>query len=412
MFAKMIEYHRSTLMSLCLCLLPGSMHAQTSVSDSWLTTWGSSQMRAAANDGLPKQTLNGATIRQVVHVSAGGGRFRLHLSNAFGERSLVLSSVYVATSRALPGGEVAPSLQHQVQFSKQMAVEIPAGSEYVSDVIPVELPAFADVAITLVVESAPASITSHPGARATTYVAAGDHALDKTLPTPETVPHWYFLAGLEVQAQKPQGSVVILGDSITDGHGATDDANDRWTDVLARRLPGVGIVNAGIGGNRVLQDGLGPNALARLDRDVLAVPLARFLIVFEGVNDLGVLDRIADQSAAAHDALLAALEGAFTQMVVRSHARGIKVYGATVTPFTGSPYYHPNARTRQDRQALNQWIRTSGVFDGVIDFDQTVRDPAHPDQLLPSADSGDHLHPGPGGYRMMGEAVRLSLFAK
>jgi lysophospholipase L1-like esterase len=338
----------------------------------------------------------------------------LHLSNAFGERSLKLRSVYAAVSKTVKGGEVSPALQHEVDFSKQTAVEIPAGAEYLSDVVPVEVPPFADVAITFVVESAPAVVTSHPGARATTYVATGEHSLDENLPQPETVQHWYFLAGVEVLQPTPRGSVVILGDSITDGHGATDDANDRWPDVLARRLEGTGlsVVNAGIGGNRVLQDGSGPNALARLDRDVMAVPQVRFLIVFEGVNDLGTLDRLADQPAAAHDALVASLEAAYTQIATRAHAHGIKVYGATVTPYVGSSYYHPDARAEKDRQTLNQWIRLSRMFDGVIDFDQTVRDPAHPDRLLDAADSGDHLHPGPRGYKMMGEAVPLSLFTR
>ena len=205
---------------------------------------------------------------------------------------------------------------------------------------------------------------------------------------------------------------MTLGDSITDGHGVALDTNARWPDELARRLSKakIGVVNQGIGGNRVLEDGLGPNALARFGRDVLGTPGARYLIVLEGVNDLGGLDRVEVHSPEAHEAIVKALETAFVQMVERAHSHGIVVFGGTVTPYRGSDYYHPSQQSEADRIAFNEWIRTSGVFDAVIDFDKSMRDPAHPDRMDREVDSGDHLHPNPAGYKRMGEIVPLELF--
>ena len=225
---------------------------------------------------------------------------------------------------------------------------------------------------------------------------------------------WYFLAGAETwQSESTPGSVVAFGDSITDGHGATTDGNDRWPDVLAQRMfanastKRMGVVNEGIGGNRVLADGLGPNALARFDLDVLSVAGARTLVVLEGINDLGGLDRTETHSQAAHDALVVQLMAAFRQIVTRAHEHGLRVLGGTLTPYTGSEYYHPSTSSEADRVKLNEWIRHSGMFDGVVDFDAALRDPASPDRLLPAFDSGDHLHPGPAGYKRMAEVVSL-----
>ena len=228
--------------------------------------------------------------------------------------------------------------------------------------------------------------------------------------------HWYFVAGVDVLSGSAMGSVVALGDSITDGHASTTNGNDRWPDVLARRLQqsggtrNLGVLNQGIGGNHLLIDGLGPNALARFDRDVLAQPGVRYLIVLEGVNDLGGLTRTGEVSAAEHSALVRRILAAYQQIVVRAHTHGIKVIGATILPYTGSDYYHPGPNSEADRVAVNQWIRARGHFDAVIDFDQATRDPAHPERLLPAYDSGDHLHPSPRGYATMGDSIPLSLF--
>jgi len=246
----------------------------------------------------------------------------------------------------------------------------------------------------------------------------GDFVGAASLTDPKHVDHWYQVAGIDVQAARGAAAVVAIGDSITDGHGATTNGNDRWTDVLAVHLQSssatrnIGVSNQGIGGNHLLTDGLGPNALARFDRDALAPAGVRWVIVFEGVNDLGGIAFKGDASAADHAALVQRILAAYEQMISRAHAHGLRVYGATITPYTGSGYYHPGPQNEADRQAVNQWIRAAGHFDAVIDFDAVVRDPQHPDQLLPAFDCGDRLHPSPAGYKAMGEAIPLDLFAR
>jgi lysophospholipase L1-like esterase len=235
------------------------------------------------------------------------------------------------------------------------------------------------------------------------------------------VDHWYQLSEIDVEADPKAASgaasVVVLGDSITDGHGATTNGNDRWTDVLAARLQSspatrnFGVSNQGIGGNHLLIDGSGPNALARFDRDVLAPAAVRWVIVFEGVNDLGGLSREGEVPSAQHAALVQLVTAAYDQMILRAHGHGLRIYGATITPYGGSTYYHPGPMSEVDRQQVNRWIRARGHFDAVIDFDAVVRDPEHPDRLLPAYDCGDHLHPSPAGYKAMGNAIAHELFA-
>jgi lysophospholipase L1-like esterase len=378
----------------------------------WTATWGSSQLKPYGTEIIPRGSLDVATFRQVAHVSIGGPRFRLHLSNAFGESPLLLRLVQVGVGRLSNNGFVEPGPQTAVHFSGGTSLSIPAGAEYFSDPIEMPITPLSDVVVTMLIEKTPEILTFHSGARATSILVRGDHIADFRSESAQTFTHWYFIAGIEVEGKGAASAVVTLGDSITDGHGATTDGNDRWPDELARRLAerGIGVVNQGIGGNRVLQDGLGPNALARFDRDVLGTPGVRHLIVLEGINDLGGLDRVEEHSQEAHDALVLQLEGAFFQIVERAHAHGIRVYGATLTPYAGSDYYHPSDRSEADRQSLNQWIRTSHVFDQVIDFDAIVRDQAHPNRLAPEADSGDHLHPGPIGYKRMGDGISLNIF--
>ncbi len=382
----------------------------------WTTSWGAAQMQPYGTELLPDGALEGATLRQIVHLSVGGTKLRLHLSNAFGQEPLQLQTLHVSLPEGSEGaGPITTSVDYAVTFAGKAEVSVPAGAEYWSDPVPMPLAPQADLVVTVFVTHAPAILTLHAGARATSFYVKGQHVSDEHLDSPQTCTRWYFLAGVETsQAGGMATSVVTFGDSITDGHGSTTDGNDRWPDVLARRMSsseptrGMGVVNEGIGGNHILTDGLGPNALARFDRDVLSVTGARTLIVMEGINDLGGLDRVVAHKQVAHDALVSELMAAFGQMVTRAHAHGIRVLGATLTPYVGSDYYHPSEMSEADRVKLNDWIRHSGTFDGVVDFDEVLRDPAHPSLMLPAYDSGDHLHPGPAGYKRMGETVPLA----
>ncbi len=398
--------------------------AQTGAkSQSWVASWGTSQQIPEPQNSLPSDDLRDATVRQIFHLSAGGAEVRVHLSNAFGTEALHFTSVHIArpvSSAPVSStmGAIDPATDKALAFAGNADVTVSPGAEFVSDSIEFPVAALSDVAVTFHLDAAPARETGHPGSRATSYYVHGDFVSAANLTEPKHVDHWYQVTGIDVLAAPGVGSVVALGDSITDGHGATTNGNDRWTDVLAARLQGsaatrgIGVSNQGIGGNHLLIDGLGPNALARFDRDILAPAGVRWLIVFEGVNDLGGLARTGEVPAAEHAALVQRVLAAYQQIIVRAHAHGLKVIGATITPYTGSEFYHPGPLSEADRQAVNQWIRAAGHFDAVVDFDKVVGDPQHPDRLLPAYDCGDHLHPSPAGYRAMGEAVPLSLFAQ
>jgi lysophospholipase L1-like esterase len=376
----------------------------------WTGAWAASQQIPEPQNALAPDALRDATLRQVIHLSLGGPQLRIRVSNAFGSRPLKFSSVHVA--RAKSGGGIDPATDRVVTFTGARQTLAPAGAEYWSD--PVSLPVAAgdNLAISIHFESPPDVQTSHPGSRATSWLAPGDQTAEPGLRNAKTFEHWFQLSGVDVAAAPGAFSIVALGDSITDGHGATTDGDDRWPDDLARRLAAagrpLGVLNAGIGGNRVLLDGLGPNALARVDRDVVSQTDVRTLIVLEGINDLGMLTRDAPVSAEAHRALVADLTAAYAQIVAAAHAHNVRVLGATILPDGGSTYYHPDAQNEADRQAVNAWIRAPGHFDGVIDFDATMRDPAHPDRLRPAYDSGDHLHPSPGGYQAMAAAIPIN----
>jgi lysophospholipase L1-like esterase len=347
----------------------------------------------------PEPGLADATLRQVVHVSLGGKRLRVRFSNAFGTKPLTILAAHLAPSAG--GAVIKPESGRPLTFGGRTLVTIPTGAPMISDPIHFELAALADLAVTIRVKDPTKAITGHPGARCTSYLQAGDHLKAPDLPRAARTPHWYYLCGVDVETAG--SAVAVLGDSITDGRGSPTDCNGRWTDHLARRLhqdattTGVGVLNEGLGGNRVLNDGLGPNALARLDRDVLMQPGVRWVIVLEGINDLGT------RSATAGD-----LIGAYEQIVRRAHARGIKVYGATLMPCEGSFYFNPELEAA--RQTINAWIREPGRFDAVIDFDVATRDPRKPSRLSAAVDGGDHLHPGGEGYRIMAAAVDLQLF--
>ncbi len=385
----------------------------------WIVSWGASQQIPEPRNALQPDDLRDATIRQIVHLSVGGPTLRVHISNAFGTDALHFTSVHIARPVSPSSSAIDPATDKALTFAEKSDVIVPPGAEFVSDPVDYPVAPLSDLAVSLHLDAPPARQTGHPGSRATTYYVHGDAVSAANLTDAKHVEHWYLLSDIDVlSSAKDSGAIVALGDSITDGHGATTNGNDRWTDVFAARLQAekktrdIGVTNQGIGGNHLLTDGLGPNALARFDRDVLAQAGVKWVIVFEGVNDLGGLTGQHPVSQQEHDAYVARIISAYQQMIVRAHAHGIRVIGATITPYVGSGNYHPDAVNEADRQAVNTWIRAAGHFDAVVDFDAVIRDPQNPDRMIPAYDGGDHLHPGPLGYKAMGEAIPLSLFTK
>jgi lysophospholipase L1-like esterase len=382
----------------------------------WVASWGASQQIPEPQNALPADDLRDATVRQIFHLSLGGAVLRVHVSNAFGTEALHFTAVHIARPISPSSPAVDPASDRALTFAGKPDVLVPAGAEFMSDPIQYSVAPLSDVAVTFHLDEPPARETSHPGSRATSYCVHGDFVSAANFTEPKHVDHWFQITGIDVEAGPDAASVVVLGDSITDGHGATTNGNDRWTDVLAQRLQSaagtrnIGVSNQGIGGNHLLTDGLGPNALSRFDRDVLAPAGVKWVIVFEGVNDLGGLARNGEVSPAEHAALVQRVIAAYEQMIERAHAHGLRIDGVTITPYADSGYYHPGPLSEADRQQVNAWIRAAGHFDAVIDFDRVVRDPQHPDHLLPAYDCGDHLHPGPAGYKAMGETVPLTLF--
>lgn len=383
----------------------------------WTGSWGAAQMLAGPEDAAAPADLTDATLRQVVRLSIGGTRLRLRLSNAFGTAPLALAAVHVARAPRPGSPRIDSATDHAVTFGGRTEVTIPPGADYLSDPVDLTLAPLAWLAVSIRYDTPPARQTGHPGSRTTSYLVHGDRLAAADLPEAATFDHWLQISGVEVATGPASRAVVAFGDSITDGHGATANGDNRWPDLLAARLltrqksVPVGVLNAGIGGNRVLLDGLGPNALARFDRDVLSPAGVHWLIVLEGVNDLGTLTREHLTTRQAHAALVGQIIQGYRQIVERARAHGIRAIGGTILPYAGSDYYHPDAANEQDRQAVNRWIRTPGNFDALIDFDRAMHDPAQPDRLLPVYDSGDHLHPSLRGYAAMAEAIPLTLFA-
>ena len=379
----------------------------------WLHTWVSMpQLTEPGN--LPPAPFTGAdavlvdtTLRQTVHTTIAGGAVRLRFSNAFGGAALPITAVSVARpagGRAGVAG-IEPGTARPVTFSGRPSITVPIGAQVVSDPVDLAVPALTNLTVTTYLATGQAStaVTSHPGSRTTSHLLRGDHRDATDLPGATPTDHWYLLSGVEVRAAAGTAATVIVGDSLTDGRGSTTNGNDRWPDRLAERLRGShAVLNQAAGGNRVLQDGLGPSALARLDRDVLAVGGAVALILFEGVNDIGTAAATPEAQQAVGDDLRAA----YDQIITRAHAVGLRVYGATVTPFGGNTNYDdPDGLRERTRVAVNDWIRRGGRFDGVADFDAAVRDPAAPRQLAASYDTGDHLHLNPAGYLALAAAV-------
>jgi lysophospholipase L1-like esterase len=352
--------------------------------------------------------VNNQTLRQVVRTSIGGERVRVVFSNAFGTAPLPVGAAHIALREK--DATVAAKSDRALTFGGSASVTIPAGAVIVSDPVSLTVPAFADLAIDLYLpidtSTSSSPVTTHAGALQTSYVSpTGDHTGEVEMPVMTTTQSWFYLARVEVAAAEQVGALVAFGDSITDGTRSTPDMNSRWPDQLARRLAAqnikMGVLNQGIAGNRVLGDGAGVSALARFDRDVLVQTGATHAIVLESINDIGLAR---SNPAPSADDLIAA----HRQLVERAHARGLRIFGATLTPFEGAAYWTAEGETK--RQAVNQWIRTSKVYDGVVDFDAVVRDPAAPTKLLPQYNPGDNLHMNDAGYQAMANTVDLALF--
>jgi lysophospholipase L1-like esterase len=382
----------------------------------WVGTWASSQMIPSPEQTIPPAEVNDVTIRQIIRISMGGNRFRVRLSNVFGTTPLRIGAASLALSADPLTSKVVPESLRALTFGGQAGVLIPAGAEYLSDPLTLSIAPLTNLTLSLYLPEAALPVTSHPGARNLTHYVPGNQYAATELAQTKTLERWFYISGIDVEASEKSAAIVCLGDSITDGYGVKPATNMRWTDRLAERLIAdkskshLSVLNHGIGGGRVLNDGLGPNAMARFDRDVIAQTGVKYLIVLEGVNDLAAL--VKDPSLEACDALVADMTGAYRQMAQRAHDDGIKVYGATILPFKGSNSYKvEGSMAEQARLKINQWIRTSGAYDAVIDLDRIMGDPAQPDQLNPALDSGDHLHPSMLGYRTIGNTIDLRLFS-
>jgi lysophospholipase L1-like esterase len=371
----------------------------------WVGTWAAS-VQAIDKSTMPPSPpgMSNTTSRQIVHVSIGGKRLRVRLSNEFAGwgDNLKINAAHIALSAG--GAAIKPETDKILTFDGKTSVTIPYRSPMVSDPIDFNLPAGSDLAVTIYVKGSNKDISGHRSARGQfAFLQAGDNVSAINLPEAVSTNVWYYLSGVEVLAPETSAAVVCLGDSITDGKGSTEGKNRRWPDFLANRLrtypetAQIGVLNEGIGGNAVWRGGIGQTALARLDRDVLAQPGVRWVIVLEGINDLGGGKTSADEVIAS-----------YKQIIIRCHDRGVKVYGGTIMPCGGSFYSKPGLEEK--RQKINAWIRTSGAFDAVIDFDAAVRDPQDPTRMLKSASSGDHLHPNDEGHRLLAQAVDLKLF--
>ena len=396
--------------ALALLLLAADVsgRAQSAQRPQWVGTWAASPMLAMG--GFSVHPFAAVTLREIAHVSNGGQQVRVRFTNEFGLDGLTISNAHVALSAG--GAAIKDGTDHALTFGGSSSVRIPPGAVMYSDPVALAVPALSDVAVSFYLPSqVMRGETYHAFADQDNYVADGDVAGAATLTSPTALQSWYFFDGIDVNAVEGSRAIVTLGDSITDGAHSTKNANARWPDVLAARLKqekgleNVSVLNEGIGGNRVLNDVAGPSALARLDRDVLAQNGVRYVIVLESINDIGRLARL---TAPEDEVTAQLLEQGLKQIADAAHQHGIKAIGATLTPYGGAGY--SSAKGEAVRKAVNDWIRTSGVFDGVIDFDQITRDAQNPDNFNPLYDSGDHLHPGDAGYKAMGEGIDLKLF--
>jgi lysophospholipase L1-like esterase len=392
--------------SLILALAVVSAQPLLAKPQKWVGTWASSPL-LDAHAKPAEEVLTGTTLREVVHVSIGGEMVRVRFSNLYGTTPLMIGAAEIA--QTLKGADTVAGTGKALTFHGTPSVSIPPGALAVSDPIPFKFAPLSDVTVSFYLPSPSGPVTEHQLGVATSYHAEGNVVSSATLNAPTTLTSWEYLNGIDTLAADRAGAVITIGDSITDGAKSTPDTNQRWPDELARRLQAdpkfrdLAVLNEGISGNKLLRDGAGPNALARFDRDVIAQSGGKYLLILEGINDIGRLHDFPDSGLTAADLIFA-----LNQMIVRAHAHGIAVIGCTLTPYHGAGYYTENGEAI--RKAVNDWIRNGGAFDGVVDLEAAVRDPNHPDTFLPADDPGDHLHPNDAGYKAMGDAIDLKLF--
>ena len=387
----------------------------------WVQTWGAAPLPPTAAMGPFPATpsFNNQTIRQTVRVSVGGERIRIRFSNEYGTKPLIIAAAVVALSDEK--GNIQPGTQRRLLFSGQPGTSIPAAAPFLSDPVDLPVKSLGSLSISLYVPEDTGQCTCHQTGVQNAFVSGSGDFTDKPFTPAQTLQLRAFISGVEVESRKTTRAVVVLGDSISDGVGATLDANHRWPDLLANRLEAKqantwGVVNMGISGNRVLGDGAGQSALARFDRDVLATPGVKVVIIFEGVNDLGIsygnpqgpMAELFKARAASAKVTAESMIAGYRQLIARAHLKGLKVLGATITPYRGAFYYTPEGEAV--RQAINTWIRTSHEVDGVIDFDAVMRDPGDPTQIKEGFHFGDHLHGSDAGYAAMAAAIDLALF--
>lgn len=366
----------------------------------WVGTWATAN-QITEDSNLPKTTLANNTLRQIVKVSIGGSELRLRISNEYGTSPVMLTAVHVA--KATTGSSIDTASDVGLTFAGSTSVTIPAQEFVTSDAFDFELAALSKVALSIAFGAQSGKITGHPGSRTTSYIQTGNQVGATSL-TGTTDDHWYFISGLDVMADASTHAIAILGDSITDGRGSTTNGNDRWPDALAKRLQddptkkNVAVLNLGIGGNRLLMNGLGPTGLDRFESQILDQPGVKWVMVLEGVNDIG------------EDASSADLNAGFGQIVSQARAAGLAIYGIPILPFAGSSYDSgPHQQVRAD---ANTWINTAGNFDAAIPMDAAVSNGANPPGLQPAYydSASDKLHLGPPGYQKMADTVDLSLF--
>jgi lysophospholipase L1-like esterase len=417
-----MRIYKAVALNLLPAALTFSATAQSANANGhWVSAWSTAVHTPRSAPGAPPQVgFENQTIRMVVRMTLAGDQLRVRLSNEFGTTPLVIGVAHIAA--VSENGTIVPDTDHQIKFGGATSISIPAGAPMLSDPVDIKFPAFGEVAISIFLPKQTAPSTFHLLGQHDTYISeAGDFTSAPAIANPKITKSWYFIGGIDIWAPSQAGAIVTFGDSITDGFGAKSQYGD-WPNQLAARLAetrgaaSLAVDNEGIGGNRILHDGAGVAALTRFDRDVLSQPGVKDLILLEGINDIGwpdikprkapdgsVRESPFSQERVSSDDLIRGMK----QMIDRAHEHGIRVFGATMTPYEGANVFTPEGEAT--RQAVNQWIRGGGAFDGVFDFDAAVRDPAHQSKFRDDFQTGDYLHPNAAGYKAMAGIIDLKL---